>query len=72
MISPPRGRDGLSTLTDVDCPTGCGNKVVYNGNYFCDNFENCGWAMTPAGERGYKPVFEEKCYEALIRARSGA
>lgn len=27
--------------TGVPCPTGCGSKVVYNGNYFCE----CGWAL---------------------------
>jgi len=48
----------------------CGNKVVYNGNYFCDNFANCGWAAVPDGEPGQNEALNKRLLDALRRARN--
>lgn len=39
-IATPAGRSGA-----IPCPA-CGDyPVVYNGNYFCDNWDDCDWAL---------------------------
>lgn len=37
------GNDGSFTLEH--CPA-CGDRIVYNGNYFCEHWESgCNWAL---------------------------
>lgn len=45
--------DNHGTPTGHECPKKCGGKVVYNGNYFCENWTypkpklpgECDWAL---------------------------
>jgi hypothetical protein len=62
------GRDGVGQKTGVMCPTKCGNEIVYNGNYYCDNFENCGWAMGEVAENNPLLV---RCLRGLESNRRG-
>lgn len=44
--------------TDARCPR-CGREVVYNGNYFCEDFDagGCRWALEhPATDPGDRRV----------------
>lgn len=64
MTRDRQGRKGwlatvAGTSTGVGCPKCHEYPVVYNGNYFCDNWNHpagpgdCDWAMTspPTGKR---------------------
>jgi hypothetical protein len=66
-----RGRDGISNKTGIMCPTGCGNEVVYNGNYFCDNFDVCGWALVATGYKGHDKALDADLYRGLMANRAG-
>ena len=36
---------GGGWVTEASCPR-CGSQVVYNGNYFCENWSyDCAWAL---------------------------
>lgn len=41
------------SVPGISCPK-CGSQVVYNGNYFCENVDDCGWALSH-GDNG-EPV----------------
>jgi len=52
---------GGNLAPGVRCPA-CGDRVVYNGNYFCENWESgtCTWALPhPATHRSDRAVCEQ-------------
>jgi len=40
------GIKGIDDPTGTICPKCLTYEVVYNGNYFCSDEENCGWALS--------------------------
>lgn len=56
----------LDMRTGVPCPE-CHSEIVYNGNYYCSQFEGdspqCTWAMSEEG-----PLFQ-RCYQGLMANR---
>lgn len=55
----------IDRSTGVECIRGCGNIVVYNGNYFCE----CGWA---APEYTYCSPPQKKFLDKLIMGLDNA
>jgi hypothetical protein len=68
--------DGLhGEVVGPACPE-CGGVAVYNGNYFCDDRELCGWALPGPREDDTHPPLPDDvarwgrdAYISLMRSR---
>lgn len=44
---------GLAEPAGIMCPRCKEFQIVYNGNYFCSDFKECGWALDNESEHPY-------------------
>jgi hypothetical protein len=65
------GNDGI--ITNVNCPS-CGKRIIYNGNYFCEDWGyvskrtryggDCSWALPhPATSATDRAICDALCVD---------
>lgn len=53
---------GLAVPAGILCPRCKEFQIVYNGNYFCSDFEDCGWAFDSDSQHPYIKRLGELLY----------